>query len=164
MDKSADTDRSASPVRELDPFVNWDELHGDQPTNMRLFEISYICPLCGLSHIVELYISAPTDNLDELNARAGEMAANPQVMVPIILSNSENIHTEVGDCDALMMLIHSGARRAKTAILQVVMTGEAKFTCEECAHTFKSLGDLRVHAGRDPVSAAKVSAAACNPD
>ena len=64
---------------------------------MRLFEVTYKCPICRHHHIMEMYIAAETTDLDELTHKAKNLTNDPDEMIPRFIRAATRIHTKAGE-------------------------------------------------------------------
>ena len=149
---------------QMDLHQEWTKAHGESPTTTRLFEVTYMCALCGFPHLAEAYIAVQTDNLDDLYAKANETFRSQQFMVPTLLSYAKAFHTAGGDLEPLMGLIRNGQRQAITGIVEIFMTSESEFQCDECARKFDTLTLLRNHMGIDSETGSPVRGYDCDPE
>ena len=116
---------------------------------MRLFEITYKCPICRHHHIMEMYIAAETTDLDELTHKAKNLTNDPDEMIPRFIRAATRIHTKAGNIGYFGQTSQD-PNWLQTYTVSIEMTDEAGFTCDECGHTLPTIDALRVHSGFDP--------------
>lgn len=135
---------------ESNPYRNSHELMPGQRTIRRLFDITYVCPLCQEIHETHQYITLPADNLDDFRATAVRRLKEPELAGHVVTTDSELHHREKGDFEELLQ--KKNGTVLVSAVLNVEMTHESNYTCDDCGHAFKTIAEHRIHMGVDPVT------------
>lgn len=135
---------------EADPYRSSHELMPDEKSIRRLFEITYLCPLCQGVHETHQYVTLPADNLDDFRANAIRRLRQPELAGHVVTTESELHHREQGNFDELLRKVKG--KPLVAAILNVEMTQESKYTCDDCGRTFENIAEHRLHMGVDPIT------------
>ena len=112
----------------------------------RLCIIDYQCPLCGQDHETGLYISIPARDLDEYHARLRQITSDWTTLQRLLGEALVELHTERGDLDELVQRARRLGLR-ETRPPRCELTDESAYTCDDCGHTFETIGLLRKHQG-----------------
>ena len=77
---------------ESNPYRNSHDNMPGEKTIRRLFEITYICPLCQGAHETHQYVTLPADNLDDFRAHAVRRIREAELTTHIVTTDSELKH------------------------------------------------------------------------
>ena len=90
------------------PYRNSHDNMPGEKTIRRLFEITYICPLCQGVHETHQYVTLPADDLDDFRAHAVRRIREPELATHIVTTDSELKHLERGDLRELAQATAQG--------------------------------------------------------
>ena len=146
-----------------DPSMTDKEV-GGEATLKRLFEVTYICPLCGMQHVSETYVTTVTGNLEALLEKGMALLNNPENAMLLLSNHAASLHEDLGNLDNYLELARRELTPAKIIVNDITMTDEDSFRCDLCSRRFETMGEMWTHAGRDPSSAKRIGKAACDPE
>ncbi len=135
---------------ESDPYRNSHDSMPGEHTIRRLFEITYICPLCQGVHETHQYVTLPVDNLDDFRAHAVRRIREAELATHIVTTDSELKHLDRGDLRELTRA--TAGKPVLSGILTVEMTNESEYTCDDCGRKFETIAQHRAHMGVDAVT------------
>lgn len=135
---------------ESNPYRNSHDNMPGENTIRRLFEITYICPLCQGVHETHQYVTLPANNLDDFRAHAVRRIREPELATHIVTTDSELKHLDRGDLRELVQA--TAGKPVISGILKVEMTSESEYTCDECGRKFDTIARHRAHMGVDAVT------------
>ena len=138
-----------------DPFQSPTERLGSEAGMRRLFLIDFSCPLCGLEHSCEMYLTLEARNEDELMERALETLERDDVKVNSLAPFMKEYHQRAGDYLERATGYARRGIRYPFQVTRVIMTDEESYTCEYCDRKFETIGAWRRQDGRDPVTGEK---------
>ena len=130
---------------------------------MRVFETDYICSLCQRWHTAETYIADAGGDLETLHLKGMEILSNEESARKIITGHIKAHHYERGDLIRLAAQHRNTEAQNGIRIMNVLMTHEDRFICDECGREEANLPALWSHMGRDPISGVRIGAYACEP-
>ncbi len=110
----------------------------------RLCIIHFQCPLCGLDHDDQIYVTIPADNLDEYVARLRTFARDWESIESNLTEAVIRFHREQGDLDRLTERDgRYGLHETRPPTLG--LTPESEYTCADCGQVFESNPLLQEH-------------------
>ena len=140
-----------------DPFRSPTELMGTEGSMRRIFVVHFNCPLCGLEHSCEMYLTLEARNEDEMMEKALQTLSRDDVKVNSLAPFAKEYHQQEGDyLERAMAYARQGVRHP-FRVNSVAMTDEESYTCELCQLKFETIGAWRRHDGRDPMSGNKLA-------
>ena len=135
---------------ELNPYRDSHDNMPGEHTIRRLFEITYICPLCQRVHETHQYITMPAEDLDEFHAAVNRRLREKEAALHIINRDSEIHHLDKGDFHSLAQAV--AGKMVLSGILKIEMTPESDYTCDDCGRKFKTMAEHRTHMGVDAMT------------
>lgn len=132
------------------PYRNSHDNMPDENTIRRLFEITYICPLCQGVHETHQYVTMPADDLDEFHATVNRRLREKEATQHIVTKDSEIHHLDRGDFHSLAQA--AAGKMVLSGILKIEMTPESDYTCDECGRKFETIAQHRAHMGVDAMT------------
>ena len=130
---------------------------------MRVFEIDYVCGLCQGRHTAEPYFFNDTRDLEALHADTMESLRDNKTMLTILMGDATVHHHDKGDLKELMTRSEASGKDRVYQVIQVTMTSENKFICDECGRDFPSLPIRLMHMGRHPRNGHRIGNYECKP-
>ena len=134
----------------------------ERPAQVRLIEVDYVCALCGCRHTAETFFTANVPDLDTLHSAAMKMLADPQYMLSTLKGSATVHHNDAGNLERILKLNEGKEEERTFTVLNIVLTQETGFRCDECSQQFNSLGERWLHMGRHPRNGHRVGQYACS--
>ena len=143
--------RSHNKLTAFNPHIN-PEVHLGLSDHMRrAVEVTYTCPLCPRAHIGSIYVTGPATSLQEFRQQAETVLRDPQTATHTLTQFTRLIHEHKGDFARLQRKFSLTGTPRRMDILNVNVTDESEFTCDECCtKTFPTIAALRQHQRKDP--------------
>ena len=153
-----------NPSEELTELLNRQRaaLLPEKPAQVRIIEIDYVCALCGRRHTAEAFFTANVPDLDTLHAAAMKMLADPQYMLATLKGAAMVHHNDAGNLKKLQKANRERDDVPEFRVLEVVLTPETGFRCDECNREFNSLAERWLHMGRHPRNGHRVGQYVCD--
>ena len=154
------------PTKAEAPIIDTIDTRETPNAPMRLFEIDYACGLCNRHHTSESYFTCTKGqpDLDSLYAGTMEILKDQAAMLDILRGHATVHHHDRGDLKRLIADALANNETRTFTVLEITMTGEDRFLCDECAQEFPSLAERWLHMGRHPRNGHRIAQYACQPE
>ena len=108
-------------------------------TVRRLFVFHFTCPLCGLVHINDLYLTIRASNQDEMIENALQTLERDQLKIKILTPFPREYHPAEGEYLELTKAYTTQGKRHPFTTTSVTMTDDESYTCEFCGVQFDTV-------------------------